>query len=258
MEKEVPSPQLLVSVRSPEEADAAADGGAQIIDVKEPANGALGMASVEVSWSIANRLQQRSAGVPLSLALGELRDWEHSRADCSSIDNVQQMTTSIASLRWLKCGLAGCVSQPDWKVRWQALRASAGAGVGGRAGWVAVAYADAARADAPDVSAVLEAALEIQASALLIDTYIKDGMRLLDWVSAAHLRELCAECRRGQLPVALAGRVMADDIPTLLGIGPDIVAVRGAVCSGGDRGSRVLPDRVREWRTALDGRESVR
>ena len=40
-------PQLLVSVRSAEEARAALEGGAALIDVKEPSRGSLGSASVE-------------------------------------------------------------------------------------------------------------------------------------------------------------------------------------------------------------------
>src|SRR5690554_1200212 len=38
-------PRLLVSVRSPEEAEAALVGGADLIDVKEPAAGSLGRAA---------------------------------------------------------------------------------------------------------------------------------------------------------------------------------------------------------------------
>lgn len=254
----MPGPQLLVSVRSADEADAAADGGAEIIDVKEPANGALGMADFDVSWSIANRLLLRSPAVPLSLALGELLDWERIPPDRPSLDVLQQMTASLPALQWLKCGLAGCATEPDWQVRWQALRTAAGAGVGGRVGWVAVAYADAARVAAPDVAAVLRAALETHAAALLIDTCIKDETRLFDWLSAAQLRAVCAECRRGQLKVALAGRVMHEDIPQLMEIAPDIVAVRGAVCSGGDRSGRVSAVRVSELRASLAVRDAMR
>ncbi len=42
---------LLVSVRNEVEAEMAIGGGADLIDVKEPANGSLGMASVETKES---------------------------------------------------------------------------------------------------------------------------------------------------------------------------------------------------------------
>ena len=78
-------PRLLVSVRSPEEAAAAMAGGANIIDVKEPTRGSLGMAGVDVIEAIADQMESfqktqkrllpkdRSPDpIPLSVALGEV------------------------------------------------------------------------------------------------------------------------------------------------------------------------------------------
>ena len=61
--------KLLVSVRSANEAEAALDGGADLIDVKEPHHGALGRTSVKVLREIAVAVAGRT---PLSAALGEL------------------------------------------------------------------------------------------------------------------------------------------------------------------------------------------
>src|SRR5215472_5029815 len=61
--------QLLVSVRSASEVEAALRGGASVIDVKEPARGSLGRASdrtiAEVVCFVAGKR-------PVSAALGEL------------------------------------------------------------------------------------------------------------------------------------------------------------------------------------------
>ena len=64
--------QLLVSVRDAAEARTAVEGGADLIDIKEPARGPLGAADVDVVEQIIAEVAGRR---PVSAALGELRDW---------------------------------------------------------------------------------------------------------------------------------------------------------------------------------------
>ena len=67
-----PVAQLLVSVRSADEARSALAGGASIIDVKEPDHGSLGPAP----WSVWREVYTAvSTAAPISVALGELPDW---------------------------------------------------------------------------------------------------------------------------------------------------------------------------------------
>src|SRR5215471_6563482 len=82
--------RLLVSVRSAEEAKSALSGGADIIDVKEPNRGPLGLADPNVINEIVKEVGNR---VPLSVALGE---W-HERA----------VLPSLAGVDWAKIGLSG-------------------------------------------------------------------------------------------------------------------------------------------------------
>ena len=66
------SMQLLVSVRNANEAVLAAQSGADIIDVKEPVQGALGFAG----WNtISDVVEAVSSNVPTSAALGECVEW---------------------------------------------------------------------------------------------------------------------------------------------------------------------------------------
>ncbi len=58
--------------------------------------------------------------------------------------------------------------------------------------------------------------------------------------------------------MAIAGRVTEDDLPELLDVSPEIVAVRGAVCEDGDRNRSVCEDRVRSFRKLLNGEPTVR
>ena len=60
---------LLISVRSAREAEIALCGGADLIDVKEPARGSLGRAKGSVIRDVVLRI---AGQVPVSAALGEL------------------------------------------------------------------------------------------------------------------------------------------------------------------------------------------
>ena len=64
--------RLLVSVRDASEALAALAGGADIIDVKEPTRGSLGMADGDAVAGVVEAVGER---VPVSAALGELCEW---------------------------------------------------------------------------------------------------------------------------------------------------------------------------------------
>src|SRR4051794_40361758 len=120
--------KLLVSVRSAEEALAALEGGADLIDVKEPNRGPLGRADDEVIEAVIKAVDGRA---PVSAAMGELKD-----AGACRIPDLP--------LAYLKWGLAGCNGLP-WRERLLELRESTVAQV------VPCAYADFQRAEAPSV-----------------------------------------------------------------------------------------------------------
>ncbi len=86
--------RLLVSVRSAEEAETALQGGAGLIDVKEPSNGSLGMSAVSV---IVEVIRLVSGRVPVSAALGEARD---------ALDLLPKEVAD--RLAFVKYGAAGC------------------------------------------------------------------------------------------------------------------------------------------------------
>lgn len=226
-------PKLLVSVRSVVEAHAAIDGGADIIDVKEPAAGALGMAAPVVIEAIANLCA--AAGVPCSAALGELPERCGDRSGWRL----------SGRLSWAKVGLASCLNQPQWPVELQHIWNERLAITTGR---IAVAYVDADRAAAPSVSQVAEIALELGCAGLLLDTWDKSGGGLLQWLSPAELAPLCARMQSAGLFVAAAGRLAVDDLPAVIDAGASIIAVRSAVCAGYDRQAMVTQEGVAQFR----------
>jgi uncharacterized protein (UPF0264 family) len=96
--------QLLVSVRSADEVEAALAGGADIIDAKEPANGSLGAVSPATLAKVASRIP---AVQELSIALGDVRTVAEV---ITSIDRLELPPRTAPT--YLKLGFAG-VESPD-------------------------------------------------------------------------------------------------------------------------------------------------
>jgi len=226
--------QLLVSVRSAREAEAALRGGAGLIDVKEPAHGSLGRASDEV---IADVVRVVAGRRPISAALGELSD----------AMNVSGRGTPPA--QYVKWGLSGCSN--SWqRMLHEAIERVAERQPSCRA--VAVAYADWRRADAPKPEEVCSFAVEYTAGAFLIDTWQKDGSTLLDWLSLQEIEHLQERCRTVGLPVAVAGSLGPAEIRTVLPLHPDWIAVRGAVCQERQRSAAVDEEKVLQLATLIE------
>ena len=224
---------LLVSVRSLEEAVAAVEGGCTVLDVKEPARGPMGMADREVIREVTGWGRRR--GVATSMAMGELLDWDDARVagfDPPAVD-------------FAKLGLSGlgrASGQREWSMEWQSLRER----LAGPWRWIAVAYADAPRCGAPQLDEVVAAAIETRCAGVLIDTWDKSRGRLTDHLSTERLESVRESTRRAGLLLALAGRVSLEDLSEVVGVQPDLVAVRSAACRDGRRELPVEADRVRE------------
>jgi uncharacterized protein (UPF0264 family) len=214
---------LLVSVRSAEEAEAALAGGAALIDVKEPERGSLGRADDETIAAVLCAVGGRR---PVSAALGELPE---------------QAAAPAFSLAFAKWGLAGCRHRPTWPDE----LTDAARLLPPVCRPVAVAYADWQRAAAPSPAQVCDFVCAHRWAALLIDTWRKDGTTLLDWLQLDELRKLRADCRAANVPIALAGSLGVEQIRLLHPLGPDWFAVRGAACRDAQRTQGIDPGRVR-------------
>jgi uncharacterized protein (UPF0264 family) len=228
--------KLLVSVRSAIEASAAIAGGAAIIDVKEPSRGSLGRADWSV-WRAVRRVVP--ASMPVSVALGELKDWW-------SPEQGALLRDCWSGIDFRKLGLAD--AGPDWRDRWRGLRQRLDVEEAGRSGapsgppaWVAVVYLDWEAAKAPEPDAIIRAAAEIDDCAgVLFDTWDKSRRNGVD---ASWTRRITRVKQSGQL-VALAGSLDVEAIRRLRPLEPDIFAVRSAACRSGDRRGPIDPEQV--------------
>lgn len=218
-------PGLLVSVRSASEASEALLGGVSVVDVKEPARGPLGCADPGVWRAVVAAVSGR---VPVSVALGELREWA---------DRPPPGLRAFDGVAYRKVGLSGVVGE-DWEGRWDRVRLAFGPGPG----WVAVSYVDHDRAGAPSPSAVRDASIDRpDCIGLLLDTW--DKSRPADY--SGFSPDWFDPVRRSGRFVALAGGLGLGDFDRLSALRPDLLAVRGAACEGGERGGSVCRARVR-------------
>lgn len=226
-----PPLSLLVSVRSTSEAAAALAGGAEVIDVKEPARGALGRADAEVVRSIARLVDGRR---PVTAAAGDL-------GELAPAELAAWADESTACL--VKVG----VSLPATQSAVEMLTALRGA-LPPRIGLAPALYADADHAP-PD--ARLLARLQAAASArwLVVDTADKSGPALTGLWRCDQLSQLIGDAGRAGLRLVLAGGVTAQHVATFGASLPDLLGVRGAVCEGG-RGGLVREELVAEFAAA--------
>jgi (5-formylfuran-3-yl)methyl phosphate synthase len=210
--------RLLVSVRGPVEARAAVAGGADVIDAKDPARGALGVVRADRLAAI-----RRAVGStrPVSAALGDARD------DAT----VAAAAAAASGLAFLKLGFGGVTSE----ARAVCLARAARRGAPAATAVVLVAYADWRRAVSLAGDRLLAVAAETGAAGLLLDTAGKDAPlfalespdAVAAWVTAVHAAGLFA---------ALAGSLSGGDFVTARAVGADLVGVRGAACVGGRTG----------------------
>ena len=235
--------QLLVSVATAADARAAVEGGADIVDAKDPSAGALGAVALERFREIWDAVDDTA---PVSAALG----------DATNEETVARQVRDYAEAGayYVKVGLLG-TTDPG---RAEALLAAAVSAFGYRCGGVvAVGYADADVAVALSPRALIPAATRAGARWVLLDTLDKNGPGLLGAMPAAAIADWIAAGHDAGRRVAVAGKLGARDMPVVAGLGANVVGVRGAACHGG-RNGRVSAELVRELQDRLNPALSAR
>lgn len=220
--------RLLVSVRSAHEALAAADAGAQFIDLKEPAAGALGGLPPRRIARIVQVLRALHPGAPISATTGDL--------PAASQPEILRRVAAVAA-----CGVdyvkVGIEPAADLDAVSRLLDRLAGCGTP----VVPVLMADAGIADR-----LVDAALGMRAfPALMLDTADKRRGSLLQRVPRAALAAFVERVRSQGCLAGLAGALRAADVPALVALAPDFAGFRSAVCVG-DRAGVLDAGRVRD------------
>ncbi len=216
--------KLLISPQNKQEAAQAIAGGADIIDVKNPAEGALG---ANYPWVIQQIRDATPNPIKLSCTLGDMGSYP-------GAVSLAALGAASLGVDYIKVGLFGVKtveeavflvqnvsraakeSKPDIKV-------------------VVAGYADAQNIGALSPMQIPEIAHKAGAAVAMIDTYIKDGKNLFDHLTCQQLTAFVQAAHMYGLEAALAGSLRKQDLPVIAGLGADIVGLRGAVCTGCDR-----------------------
>jgi len=236
--------RLLVSVAHTDEVEAAVAGGADIIDAKDPAHGALGAVSPSVLGAIARVLDGRR---PLSVALGDAAD--------STALALRVARAGVAGAAYVKIGFMGITDVQ--RVRSLAAEAiAAAADSAGSPRVILVTYADRAGADCVGVEETVDVSVDVGAAGVLLDTARKDAGTLWSFLSIDAVAGWIERAHRAGLLATVAGSLDAAGIRVVARLGADIAGVRGAACIGG-RAGRVSAARVATLAACARERDSV-
>jgi uncharacterized protein (UPF0264 family) len=228
--------KLLISPKDEKEALEAIAGGADIIDVKNPKEGALG---ANFPWIIRRIRELTPKNIEVSCALGEIPNLP----GAMSLAALGAATTGV---NYIKAGLAGPKTPEDALYLIQNVT-QAIKDYNPSIKVVATGYADAERAGAVNPMLVPEIAYKANADVAMLDTAIKDGKNLFAFLPADQLKTFVAAAHDYGLKAALAGLLRKEDLAAVQASGADVVGMRSAACDNGDRlNGRVTREKVRE------------
>ncbi|MGH6762042.1 MAG: (5-formylfuran-3-yl)methyl phosphate synthase [Phyllobacterium sp.] len=217
--------KMLASIRNREEAEIVLQAGADIIDLKDPARGALGAVETGeiadvVDWVASRRLTSAACGdLPMKP--------EVIRAKVEEI--------AATGVDFIKIGffpsdrLAACANVLQTVSKDKKL--------------IAVLFADHVY-DGDLLAPFLDAGFH----GVMIDTDDKSKGRLLHHLTPDRAGAFVSDCHDRGLAAGLAGSLEAPDIPRLLACKPDFLGFRGALCGGLVRNALVdkdAADRIR-------------
>jgi FolB domain-containing protein len=212
---------FLASVSGSDEAEIALAHGADIIDMKDPANGALAALPPEVVQAAVASIGGRR---PVSAVAG----------DCSMEPDVLRgavEATAATGVDYVKVGLFPGKRREDC-IRTLSAPARTTKIVG-------VMFADDG---ADDALVPLMAACGFAGT--MLDTAGKAAGRLLQHLDITALKDFIAVCRAHGVMAGLAGSLELPDIPRLLLLEPDYLGFRRALCAGQDRTAKIAPEAV--------------
>lgn len=226
--------KILISPISLEEAHVVAQGGCDILDIKNVKEGSLG---AQAPWVIQDVVRAfKDQGIIFSATLGDL-------PQKPGTASLAAFGVAMCGVDYVKAGLHGSKTYEDALEMMVHIERAVRL-VSDDILVVASGYADYRRFDGVSCQDVVSAARDSKCNVVMLDTAIKDGKTLLDNMGLDEIQEFVDSGHDAGMLVALAGSVTERDIETLADIGPDIVGVRGAVCDSNDRTRGITLERV--------------
>ncbi|TXK96923.1 hypothetical protein BMR02_10815 [Methylococcaceae bacterium HT1] len=221
--------RMLASVNSLEEAIIALQFDVDIIDLKQPALGALGALQTQQVQTIVTGLQQVK---PVSATIGDLP----MQADVI-FDAVNKMADT--GVDYIKIGF---FPGQDWNKVIRKLATLTQDSIQ----LIAVLFAD----QQPDLNNIKQFA-EAGFTGIMLDTMNKTNGSLTQVMPLATLQHFVQTAQHYQLLCGLAGSLRAVDIPSLLPLQADYLGFRGALCEQHSRTASLDPIAMQNIKTAL-------
>ena len=231
--------KLLVSPINIEEAKAASNGGADIIDVKNPKEGSLG---ANFPWVIRAVKEAVNSKNPISATIGDM-NYKPGTASLAALG------AAVSGAEYVKVGLY------DIQTREQAVDMAKHVvksvkDYDPNKKVVISGYSDYKRINSIPVGELPSVCAECGADVVMMDTGIKDGRSTFEFMTHGELSRFVESAHKLGLLTAIAGSINFTDIDPLNMIAPDIIGIRGCVC-GGDRNSSIQQELVEALKARL-------
>ena len=199
-------------------------GGADIIDVKNPQEGALG---ANYPWVIKRIKEVTPKDLEVSCTLGEVGNLPGS---------VSLAAFGAASLGvdYIKVGLYG-IKTPKEAIFLLQNVCRAAKECNPKIKVAVAGYADAKKIGTIDPMLIPEIASKAQVEVAMLDTSTKDGKNLFDYLTIEQLKKFVDLAHGFGLKTALAGSLRKQDLPVVYDLGADIAGLRGAACTNSNR-----------------------
>ncbi|MCS7130049.1 MAG: (5-formylfuran-3-yl)methyl phosphate synthase [Archaeoglobaceae archaeon] len=226
---------VLVSPKDLEEALEAIEGGADIIDVKNPAEGSLG---ANFPWVISEVAKvAKKYGKEVSATTGDL-PYKPGTASLAALG------AAVAGADYVKVGLYGIKNESEAKeMVFGVVKAVKGYDKNKKV--VIAGYGDHHRINAISPLKLPEIAAECGADGVMVDTAVKDGSSIFDHMAIEDLQNFVSEAKERDLICAIAGNLSWTHLEILKKLSPDIIGVRTLVCEKG-RDSKIKRELVRK------------
>ena len=221
---------MLASVRILEEAELVYHGGADIIDLKEPSEGALGAAPLSEIHRVVDDLWEKCV---VSATIGDLP------ADPAKI-NEKVIQTAETGVDYVKVGM---FSERHIESCLPNLIYCANKGIA----VIAVFFADMDF----DIDFAIATAADARLKGVMLDTAHKGSGGLLTHKNIMQLEYFVNRAKQKGLITGLAGALSTKDISTLLNVSPDYVGFRTALCDSNIRAGSLNEQAIQSVRASI-------
>ena len=220
--------RLMISVVSAAEASQAMRAGVDLLDIKNPAEGSLGAQSPRVLSEIK---KLTSGNNEISAAIGDMPNLPGTAA-------LAALGAATCGVDYIKVGLHGPRSEAEAMLLLHEVRDAVREF---NLSIIAACYADYKLIGSLNPECLPGLAVSTKIRGCLIDTAVKNGHTLFDFMSPDALHSLVEQAHRARLLCGVAGTLREQDLPLLRDIGVDVVGLRTAVCRDGNRNGPLDP-----------------